>query len=96
MILWGGCTKWLFDGGKKKFNFVYIYFISMYNNYWLISTLFVLAQVREEPQQEDERACEENAIITTISLHMMTKDLKRFVSFPSWEREDIVDRHVHV
>ena len=68
----------------------------MYNNYSFISTLFVSAQVREEPQQEDKQACEEDPIIATISLHMMIEDLERFVSSPSWEGEDIVDRHVHV
>ena len=47
----------------------------MYNNYLFISTLFVLDRVREDPQQEDEWACEEDPIILIISLHMMTKDL---------------------
>ena len=70
--LWGGCIEWLFDGGKKIINFVYIYFISMYNNYWFIYDLFVLAWDKEEPKQEDEQACEEDPI---ISLHMMTKNL---------------------
>ena len=47
----------------------------MYNNYWFISTLFVSAQVREEPKQEDEQACEEDPIIPIISLHTMTEEL---------------------
>ena len=70
---------------------MYIYLISMYNNYWFISTLFVSAQVREEPQQEDERACQEDPVISTISLHKTTEDVERFISFPSWEGKYIVD-----
>ena len=56
--------------------------------------MFVSARVREETQQEDERACEKDPIIPIISIHMMIEDLYGFVPFPSWEGEDIVDRHI--
>ena len=47
----------------------------MYNNYWFISTLFVSAQVREEPQQEDEQVYKEDPIIATVSLYATIEDL---------------------
>ena len=47
----------------------------MYNNYSFISILFVSTRVREEPQQEDKQVCEEDPIIATVSLHMMTEGL---------------------
>ena len=57
--------------------------------------MFVSARVGEEPQQEDERACQEDPIISTISLDTTTEDVERFVSFPSWEGKDIVDLDTH-
>ena len=93
----GGVAEWLFDGSKKITNFVctYIWFKCIINidSYLLF---FVSSWVREEPQQEDEQACDEDPIIATVSLHTTTEDLERFISFPLWEGKYIVDKHVYI